>query len=280
MTAPSRAALRVLWGPASRTRHVLAPGASLVVGRDEDCDVALSHDPALSGRHFAIAWDGASGTVRDLDSRTGTELGGVRAVGPTPVRHRSWIRAGSTDLTFEIEMAPPRIDPSRRAIRDSLAAIAAAGRLWAIVDASRGDRVLSLLRSSMDDGRSLYEGLQGDVLEEVAPHLVHFEPGSRLLDALVSEGWSSGWALYVESDRDERSLRRHFRRFLIVEAEGLGPRTYFRYYDPAVFGSFWDMATSRQRAELSREVDAFWVPDADGKAHRIAGAARAIEGDS
>ncbi len=274
MTA--RAALRVLWGSGARTKHVFSPNRRLVVGRDDDCDVVLARDAEVSGRHFSIVWDGERGTLRDENSRRGTEVAGVVVNGEAPLRHRSWIRAGATDLMFEIEMAPREVSPALRSTCDGLRALASHGRLWAIVDASRGDGVVKLLRSSMDAGRSLYEGLRGDVLVDVAPHLVHFSPESRLLDALIVEGWSAGFALYIESGEDERSLRRHFRRLLVVEAEGIGPRTYFRFYDPFVFTPFWNMATPRQRADLSRGVDAFWVPDGADGVRRIAGAVRAV----
>lgn len=267
----ARAALRVLWGSGARTKVVLRPNSRLVVGRDDDCDLVLAQDAEVSGRHFSIEWDGEAGTLRDEKSRRGTEVGGLVVDGAAPLRHRSWIRAGATDLVFEIEMPPCEVPPELGGVRDALRAIAAERRLWAIVDASRGDRVVKLLRSSMDAGRSLYEGLQGDVLVDVAPHLVHFAPDSRLLDALVAAGPSAGFAIYLESGEDERTLRRHFRRFLVVQAEGIGPRTYFRFYDPFVFAPFWEMATPRQRADLSRGVDAFWLPDGSGGFRRIAG---------
>lgn len=272
-----RAALRVLWGTGARTKYVLAPNCRLLVGRDDDCDLVLARDAEVSGRHFSIEWDGERGMLRDEKSRRGTEVGGIVVDGEIPLHQRSWIRAGATDLMFEIEIAPREVPPHLRGPSDTLRALARQGCLWAIVDASRGDAVVKLLRSSMDAGRSLYEGLQGDVLVDVAPHLVHFSPDSRLLDALVVEGWSAGFALYIESGEDERTLRRHFRRFLVVQAEGIGPRTYFRFYDPMVFAPFWDMATPRQRADLSRGIDAFWIPDGAHDLRRIAGAISAAE---
>jgi len=280
----ARAALRTLWGPGPaagvRIRRILPPGTRLTVGRDDDCDLALPLDSELSSHHFSIEWDGVRGRGRDERSRRGTQVGGAPMIvrggdgdgdgdGQTALRHGTWIRAGATDFVFEIEMPAPIVRAERRAAREALEPAAVAGTLWGIVDASRSDRVLSLLRSAMDVGRSLYEGTQGDALAEVAPYLVRFEPGSRLLDALIDEGLSSGFAIYLESEEDERALRRHFRRFLVVEAEGVGPRTYFRFYDPAVFAAFWDMATLHQRAELSRNIDAFWVPSGEHDLHRM-----------
>lgn len=266
-----RASLRLLWGPGSRARHVLAPGDRIVVGRSAGCDLVLAHDPELSERHFSVVWDGARGQLQDEQSRRGTAVGGERVEGCCELRHGAWIRAAGCDLTFEVELPPRAVTPEQRALLHALDAVAAQRRLWAIVDASRGDRVNALLRAAMDPGRSLYEGAQGDALAHVAPHLLAIEPGSRLLSALIDEGWAAGWALFFESGEDERALRRALRRLLVVEAEGVGPRTYFRFYDPAVLAAFWPMATAQQRAELSRGIDAFWLPDGPHAARRVLG---------
>lgn len=271
-----RASLRLLWGAGPRARHVIAPGEQIVVGRDAGCDLVLPHDPELSDRHFSVRWDGERGELRDERSRRGTAVGGEPVEGTRALSHGAWIRAAGSDLAFEVELPPRAIAPEKRALLQALDAIAAQRRLWAIVDAARGDRVNALLRAAMDPGRSLYEGVQGDALEHVAPHLLAIEPGSRLLSALIDEGWGAGWALFFESAEDERALRRTLRRLLVVEAEGVGPRTYFRFYDPAVLAAFWPMATARQRAELSRGIDAFWLPDGPHGAHRLLGTGAAM----
>ena len=57
----------------------LADGATVVIGRDPGCDVALDHE-RISRRHTRIAI-GASWTVEDLGSRNGTLVNGVAARG-------------------------------------------------------------------------------------------------------------------------------------------------------------------------------------------------------
>lgn len=255
-----RASLRSPWG-ADTARRVVAAGAEMSVGTALDCDFVVK-DPEVSGTHFVLRWDGRSAIVTDCASRRGTLVGGEPIAEPRELRHGAWIRAGSTDFVFEREgppIAAAALEP-RRAVMDVLGAEADRGTLWALVDASRGDGVLALLRSSMDPGRNLYEGFVGAALAEVAPHLIHLEPSSRLLAGLVAEGWTAGHATYFSSEEDEKTLRRHLRRFLIVEAEGIGPRTYFRFYDPAVLTELWGMATAAQKTDLSRGIDAWWVP--------------------
>jgi len=268
----ARAALRVLSGVTPRARRVLVPGSRIVVGRGADCDVVLPHDAELSSEHFALSWDGRRGVLVDEGSRRGTLVGGTPVEGARDLARGAWIRAGTSDFRFEVEV--PHDEASLRTMeRDPwnlLVPALQAGRLWGIVDASRGDRPVRLLRTSVDAGRSLYEGIQGDVLETVAPHLIRFDPSSALVARLVGEGADANGAIFFTSDEDDKTLRRHFRRFLVVEAEGVGPRTYFRFYDPAVFVQFWAIATLRQRAELSRDIDEWWVPEGPRTLTRIA----------
>ena len=51
----------------------------LIVGRDPSCDVSETNDPLLSRRHAAFSSDSKSATVRDLDSRNGILVNGVKA---------------------------------------------------------------------------------------------------------------------------------------------------------------------------------------------------------
>ncbi len=270
--------LKVLWGPEGGRKRAIAAGGALRVGRLPPCDWELPHDSDLSAEHFEIRWDGARAVLVDLESVGGTAIDGRgRGGGEHALRPGSWIRAGSTDFRVFLEGRGRRA--SRRAAepsgaRDALARLTALreeGDLHALVDASRGDRVLELLDGSVDVGRSLYEGFQGAALEASAPFLVKLDPRSALLDRLVMEGWDLGWATYFTSEESERALRRHFRRFLFVEAEGIPGRVYFRFYDPRVLGDFLRVATPRQRAELLAPVARVLLPGVDGAPIEIPG---------
>ena len=59
----------------------LAPGQT-VLGRDASADVAL-HDSTVSRRHVAITVDDSRITIRDLGSKNGTFVNGVRLTGET-----------------------------------------------------------------------------------------------------------------------------------------------------------------------------------------------------
>ncbi len=268
MTA-RRAILKCLWGPRGGQKHVLTPGARLRVGRLPPSDWELGHDAAMSAEHFEIQWDGSTGTVRDLGTAKGTFVGGETCAHEGhPLAMRSWIRAGETDFTFTIEDLGSRLPethgPKPTDVLSTLDAHRRGGLLFGLVDASRDARVFELLETSIDRGRSLYEGYAGVALERSAPFLIQFDPSSTLLERLVDEGWTRGFATYFTSDDTERDLRRHFRRFLFVEAEGIEGRVYFRFYDPRVLRTFWPMATPRQQTELGAPVRRWFLPDDDG----------------
>ena len=78
--------------------------------------------------------------------------------------------------------------------------------------------------------------------------------GSRLLGQLVAEGWGKRWGLYLSSSRPFKEVRRHLRRFLMVELEEPLSRVYFRYYDPYVMDVFWESSTLRQRQKMMAEL--------------------------
>lgn len=53
---------------------------------------------------------------------------------------------------------------------EALRAEAAKDSLYAIVDTARDDRILELLREHVEPHKSLYEGAEGESLDEVAPY--------------------------------------------------------------------------------------------------------------
>jgi transcriptional regulator with PAS, ATPase and Fis domain len=66
--------LVVLWDGGSIVRS-LQSGATVVVGRGDECDVQVLH-PSVSRRHVQLAYGPAGLTVRDLGSANGTRIGG------------------------------------------------------------------------------------------------------------------------------------------------------------------------------------------------------------
>ena len=273
-----RCIVEVRWGKLAGTKVAIEPGRSLRVGRTDRADLALPHDGKMSSVHFTLAWDGHRCTLRDAGSLSGTSLGGD-PVTEADVPHGAWIQAGDTDFMVYFEAhTPPHDDddepadaeseyeesatthtPEQLARRtaaaaalETLRAHAAREPLYAVLDAARDDRILELLREHVEPHRSLYEGAQGEPLEEVAPYLVGpLAPDSALLDKLVLEGWGRRWGIYCTSAEPFREVRRHLRRFLMVTLEETGERVYFRFVDPDVLVPFMEVATDEQKASLT-----------------------------
>lgn len=257
------AILSVLWSRHGGRRVLLRPGDVLRVGRGDDADVVID-DRDLCRVHFEIDWDGERAELRDRSRLFGVERGtlldGLPAL-QAWARHGSVIQAGGTRFqVFYEATTPPRAAPApalRAARARAYEALAAEPDLYAVLDAARDERVLVLLRESIDEQASLYEGPQGHVLDDVAPWLVRFAPGSRLLRALIEEGWGSGWGVYLTAPMGLREVRRHLRHFLMVLDETTDQRVYFRFYDPSVLREFLPIATERQRAQLFGELGGF-----------------------
>jgi pSer/pThr/pTyr-binding forkhead associated (FHA) protein len=268
-----RAILEVRWGPMASQRTVIQPGTTLRVGRTDRADLVLPHDEEMSGLHMELTWDGATCLVRDLKSAKGTQLDGVR-VESGSVAHGGWIRAGTTNFSLYYEAhTPPRRDavdmsPEGQAkAQEVLSALQreAQGRaLFALLDAAQGDRVMELLRESVEAYTCLFEGTRGAVMEEAAPYLVELPEASALLERLVQEGWGKSWGVYLVSRRPLAEIRRHFRKILFVKEEDSRRDMYFRFYDPRVLRAFLPSCTARQTEEMFGDIETFLIEGEEG----------------
>lgn len=139
--------------------------------------------------------------------------------------------------------------------------------LYMIVDAARDPGLYSglLAREEETDMRSLYQGDTASELAEVAPYLVRLTRGGAVADWLVGEGWGRGWGILLLADDDIDAVRRHFRKFTIVNGES-GAAYLFRFYDPAVLGSFLPISDEAQRAALFGPGIRFMMEDAGADA--------------
>ncbi|MBK8258843.1 MAG: DUF4123 domain-containing protein [Polyangiaceae bacterium] len=266
---------------------VLPPGNQVRFGRTDLADVVIAHDDQMSGVHFDISWDGKTAFLRDKNSLLGTLLNGLPIV-KSVVPHGGWIRAGRTDIMVYIENfsqmnasknADPDPDlpifddePSADAIAEEpppeavqalqfLRAESARKPLYTIVDTARSEAILPMLRESVERHQSLYEGAEGDALSDVAPYLVGpMLADSPLLSRLVENGWGKRWGIYFTSSSPFREVRRHFRRFLMIELEESSERVYFRFYDPLVFSDFWEVANPQQKRALGENIEFIFLP--------------------
>jgi len=95
--APVKATLRVYELGAERTCEALCP---LTIGRDRSCDVALA-DAEVSRKHARLETAAGVVYVRDLESRNGTFLNGLRLESAVELREGDEIDVGTTRLIVE-----------------------------------------------------------------------------------------------------------------------------------------------------------------------------------
>lgn len=91
------------------TRRRVAVGGLLTIGRAVHCSLVI-HDGAASRQHLEVRREGERFTCRDLGSRNGTLVNGVRAAS-AELRHGDRIQIGDTKLVFEIGPAEPEAVP-------------------------------------------------------------------------------------------------------------------------------------------------------------------------
>ena len=111
----------------------------------------------------------------------------------------------------------------------------AEANVYAILDGASVSDLCPLLWEYEPEHVCLYRGELEPDMAAVAPYLVKLEYGKPFTRTVVEKGWGKHWGVFATTpaDIDLRTLRKHFRRFLMV----YGPEDkllYFRYYDPRV----------------------------------------------
>ncbi len=251
-----RGILQVWTGPGSFRKLVLGPGEPRTVGT-ADADLVVHGDPPHS-RQFQIVWDGVSAHVLACEPHRLTIAGEPGWCGE--LANRGWMTAGATTFLFFVEdwtppPAPVQPSPASHAALAELRPLADTGALYAVIDAARSARARELLAESVDPHASLYDGEQGRAFDEVAPYLVQLRADSQLLERLVHEGWGDAWGIWLASGNDFDAVRRHLRRFLVVDEREQQRRLLFRFYDPRVLRSLADILTREQTDDLTGALD-------------------------
>jgi len=272
--------LEVRGCPPGSHRAVVAPGQRLRVGRTSLADFQIPGDEAMSQEHWELAWDGSICEVRDLGSPGGLFVGGERRE-RAEVRSGAWVRAGKTDFSVYFEHVEPRASlsgasPEKTARMEYALSffeqVAREAPLFAVLDAAQSDRILRLLRTSVDEFTSLFDGLRSETEENGAPYLVRFSPASRLLPRLIREGWGESWGIHLAADAPLRDVRAHLRRLLVVTREADRRPMYFRFYDPRVLRAFLPIATPRQKSALHGPIQRWFAEGPDGEGIQAWGA--------
>ncbi|MBL9106736.1 MAG: sigma 54-interacting transcriptional regulator [Myxococcales bacterium] len=129
-----RPGLLQVWSDAGALSRGLPVGAGVVLGRCSSPALALD-DARISREHCAVAHDGASWSIRDLDSRNGTFVDGARSrgealrIGPRTLRIGHCVLLPLAHLRGDVALEDGVVvGPRLRAARSEIAAAAALGR--------------------------------------------------------------------------------------------------------------------------------------------------------
>lgn len=263
-----RLIVEVRWGPLQGKKACCPAGQRITVGRATTNDLAVECDEEMADLQFELQWDGRACTLAHRGGDTETLLGG-EAVFAGDVTHGQWLRASTTDFSVYVEdkIPPQGVRDAAELARAELALATLdrdPGPLFALVDAARDDRVLELLRQSVEMYRSLYDGAEGETMAEAAPYLVGIPAGSHLRKALLTEGWGRRWLTVLRSQKPLLEVRRHLRHFLMAELEGSEDPVYFRFHDPEVLRVYMQASNAEERKPwFDGIVEAYFVEDPD-----------------
>lgn len=276
-----RLELLVLTGTDAGLRLSLGP-AAVVLGRSPEVTLPFPGDTFLSGAHVQLlaAADGTGVQVLDLRSSNGTFLNGAR-VSQAFAIPGDVLKVGMLALRVVSPLAPsfeaePVLSEGRELAGgpqegDShrlLTTLTASGTpLFAVLDAAVDPTMLENVKDHLgrEPGhtfQSLYEGQGGDDLARWAPYLLALPPQSNLLHMLLQKGWGNAWGCFCTTHVPFSDLRRHLRRFLMVQLEE-GSQVYFRFYDPRVLREFLPTANHTELLQFFGPVQEWLVEGAD-----------------
>jgi pSer/pThr/pTyr-binding forkhead associated (FHA) protein len=92
---------------------------TMIVGRDPACEISESTDPLLSRRHAAFLADAKDASVRDLGSRNGILVNGVKTA-EARLHHGDVVQIGHLQVQYVDEVGPFRDLPSADAAATKL----------------------------------------------------------------------------------------------------------------------------------------------------------------
>lgn len=132
--------------------------------------------------------------------------------------------------------------------------------LYGIVDTAREPKLHRLVTASPNYA-CLFEGKIPEPLDGAAPYLVQLSDDTPLKSVWRQDGWGKAWGILVRSSLPLKDLRRHLRKFLMVQLPD-GQVVFFRFYDPRVWRVYWPTCTPEEQAKWLVGVDEFVAEEA------------------
>jgi hypothetical protein len=159
-------------------------------------------------------------------------------------------------MKLPIQTTPPQWD--------RLLSIADSGiSLMALMDACEEPEVQEKVPELGDRAQSLFQGPTQQKMSAIAPYLVQIDRPvlQWIRNHLADRPW--GYFLLPNTPHQLSSIRKHFRRFLLVDSPE-GQELYFRFYDPRVIVGFLECCSIEERQLLMSPLKEILVPNSDG----------------
>ncbi|MBX3421513.1 MAG: DUF4123 domain-containing protein [Pirellulaceae bacterium] len=126
-------------------------------------------------------------------------------------------------------------------------------QVFAILDACDDPRVpIVVSKLGNDKAVSLFSGSAAMEFSSIAPYIAKLDADWIRWIAMEFQGAPWGFLFTANSRLDFELVRRHWKKFLMVQAPD-GRKLYFRFYDPRVLETFLGASTSS-------ELDQFFGP--------------------
>jgi hypothetical protein len=136
--------------------------------------------------------------------------------------------------------------------------------VFTVLDGASVEQLPQLLWKHKPQNVCLYRGELEPDMAAVAPYLVKLEFDHRFTKLVCEKGWGKHWGIFVitPAEVDMRTLRQHFRRFLMVLSPE-GKSIYFRYYDPRVLRVYLPTCNAEEMKTVFGPVSSYIVEDED-----------------
>ena len=135
--------------------------------------------------------------------------------------------------------------------------------IYTILDSARDDKIYPELSGYNIEGVCLYPGQQAIDMAEVAPYLIKIQYETPFTEWILSEAFGKSWGIFIESESDLETLKKHFRQFLKVYNEE-GKSVLFRYYDPRVLRVYLPTCNDKELEIIYGPVFCYYIEDENG----------------
>ena len=133
---------------------------------------------------------------------------------------------------------------------------------YLVLDAARMDDKIDEAKELCPKFHSLYRGDKENQLQSVAPYVFDGDECKELQDFFFDIGWGDSWGIMLYTRKDLSQVRKHLRRFLMVQTEDKR-ELYFRFYDPRVLRVFLPTCDAKQLNEFFGPIQYFLCEDED-----------------